>query len=208
MKSKHLLFTFLIALIFFGCKGKEEIPTYYVDKDMLRYCWFPEGSYWIYKLDGPTVMVDTVYVSNRVKIIKEGDFGDYLYEGIGFDLEVEGQIRRQAINAIPLDGNGEFILSELIESFSDGSVQQNDYLLFNSPKGSDTLGIYPNPYKTNLDSIEIEGVTYYDAIEVSVNPPQAADWTYDVVWVKDVGIVRRSIIDGTTWNLIRYHIND
>jgi hypothetical protein len=207
MKSRHLLFIFLVILVLVSCKGKEDLPNYYVDAEILRYCWFPEGSYWIYQLDSSSTVFDSVYLSNGTRRLIEAESNDYFFESYAYTLNVSGQSRRQAISALPLDPSGESILSELVESYSNSSVKQYDYLLFEYSGGGETLGIHPSPFKTHHDSISIEGTTYFDALQVSVNPAQAADWTYDIIWVKDIGIARRSMRDGTTWNLIRYHIN-
>lgn len=207
MKSVHLLFMFLVLLVFASCKEKEDIPQYFIDKELLRYCWFPEGSYWIYQLEGSATVFDSVYLSSSISRLFEDESNDYFFESYAYTLNVSGQNRRQAISALPLDLNGESMLFELIESYSNSSVEQHDYLLFEYSGGEETLGIYPSPIKTTLDSILIEGALYHDALQVSVDPPQSADWTYDIIWVKDIGIVRRSMLDGTTWNLVRHYIN-
>ena len=196
-----------MILVLLSCKGKEDIPVYYVDKEMLRYCWFPDGSYWIYQLEGSPTVFDSVSLASSISRLVEAESNDYFFESYAYNLNVSGQNRRQAISALPLDRTGESMLFELIESYSNSSLEQHDYLLFEYSSGEETLGIHPAPFKTHLDSMTIEGTTYFDVVQATVNPPQAADWTYDIVWVKDIGIVRRSMRDGNTWNLIRYHLN-
>jgi hypothetical protein len=60
--------------------------------------------------------------------------------------------------------------------------------------------------RQRLDSIVIFGKTYYDAIEVAVDPPQAASHSHHIIWARNVGIVRRAMVDGTSWSLLRYQI--
>jgi hypothetical protein len=53
------------------------------------------------------------------------------------------------------------------------------------------------------EGIVILGKTYYDAVEIVTDPPQVADHSYEVVWARNVGVVRRVMVDGTSWALIR-----
>ena len=206
MKNKRFIYILLAVLIFVGCKDKT--PTYYVDKEMLRYCWFPEGSYWIYEEANTPGLLDSVYANDvSSRIVNDEDSG-YKYEAYTIILNVQEKRRIQSILAWPGENESE-TLSELTESFSDPSGQQLDYLFFSHTSVLDTLTSYQTTIICNRhDSITIHGSIYLDAIEVCITPPQVADWTYNVIWVKDIGIVRRSLIDGKTWNLIRYHINN
>ena len=55
--------------------------------------------------------------------------------------------------------------------------------------------------------IELQGRKYFDIVDVQSTPPGSGSQTFRTVWVRNVGIVRRFMTDGTIWNLVRYHIN-
>ena len=205
MKNKHFIYILLAVLVFLACKDKT--PTYYVDKEMLRYCWFPEGSYWIYEEANTPGLLDSVYASDVTRRINQEPEEDYKYEGFGMTLVVESKKRRQSTLAWPGEQESE-TLSELTEFYSDAGGQQVDYLFFSHTRGLDTLTSYPTTIICNrLDTVNIHGKTYKDAIEVCIDPPSVADWTYNVIWAKDVGIIRRSMHNGIIWELVRYRIN-
>jgi hypothetical protein len=204
MKCKHLLLALLAVLGMVGCKEKEP-ETYYVSQEMLRYCWFPVGSHWIYEEASTPGLFDSVYVDAANEIV-ENDGDDFKSELYSLTLKIFGKSRKQTTAAHPVGPNYEHVRSRTLESYSDSTGEYYDYVLFWDTRGLDTLAIYPSPYILRHDTIVINGVTYFDAIEVITNPPQAADWTHNTVWVRHVGLVRRSLVDGTVWNLVRYHI--
>jgi hypothetical protein len=209
MKANHTLTSFsLIALLACqACKEPVELPTYYVDPAILRYAWFPDGSYWVYKERNSVDVFDSVYSFNAKQRIDEIDGQDYKSEGYGLTIIFNGRYTHQMIRAFPKDQKGSVIASELMESYSNASVEQYDYLLMLDPRDRDTFGIYPYAVQTHRDSMKVEGETYYDIYEVDVTPASNADWTHHIAWAKDVGIIQRYTIDGKEWNLVRHHIN-
>jgi hypothetical protein len=206
MKLKHLFGLLTIVLFLFGCKEPEP-ETYYVNEEMLQYCWFPVGSYWIYEEANTVGLFDSVYVLDATNAVLENDGDDFKSESYSLTLKILGKSRKQTTAAHPVGPNYEHVRSRTLESYSDSTGEYYDYILFWDTRGNDTLAIYPSPYIQRHDTIVINGTTYYDAIEVITDPPQAADWTYNTVWVRHVGLVRRSLVDGTVWNLARYNIN-
>jgi hypothetical protein len=68
-----------MLLSMLGCKEKEP-ETYYVNQEMLKYCWFPAGSYWIYEEDSVPGSTDSVYITSRNSGIIEDEGEDYPYE--------------------------------------------------------------------------------------------------------------------------------
>ncbi|MBK9450711.1 MAG: hypothetical protein IPN95_15150 [Bacteroidetes bacterium] len=205
------LFTFLFFLILFlamGCKEREPIPTYYVSKEMLRYCWFPNDSYWIYEEGDSTGDFDSVYASHAGTQIYEDSEEGYNWENYTLALTIRGRRRFQSTNAWLAGSDGSHTLSDMFEYYSDSTVEESDHVLFWDTRGLNTTFVYPaTKVVGRYDSLEIRGVVYHDVIEVATDPPSAAEYTYNVVWAKDIGVIRRSILDGTVWNLVRYHIN-
>jgi hypothetical protein len=209
MKTFHLpiLFALFTVLACEACKEPVELPTYYVDKAILRYAWFPDGSYWIYKERNSVDVFDSVYSLNARQGIDEVEGQNYQNETYGMTIIADGRYTHQVIFAIPTGTAEDPVLSELREIYSNASVEHNDYLLTFNPVGNETFGIFPFAVQTHHDSMEVEGTTYYDVYEVDVTPSSNADWTHHIVWAKDVGIIQRFTIDGKEWNLVRHHIN-
>ncbi len=191
-----------------GCKEREPKPTYYVSKEMLRYCWFPNDSYWIYEEGDSSGDFDSVYASHAgTQITKDPDDSGYNWENYTLALTIRGRRRFQSTNAWPSGVDGSHTLSEMIEYYSNSMVEESDYMLSWDTQGPDTPFVYVNTQIVgHYDSMEIRGVVYHDVIEVATHPLEA-DYTHNVVWAKDVGVIRRSIVDGTVWSLVRYHIN-
>ena len=140
-------------------------------------------------------------------------------------LYFRGRQAGQGLHARAYGENLQFHYSVLREGFSDSLGNLEDELLFWDYDHPDTFVAYPTTFVSQrFDSIVIQSKTYYDAIEVVTNPRQVAQQTQETIWVRGIGIVRRSMVDGTVWvrnvgivrklmtdgtiwNLVRYHIN-
>ena len=93
------------------------------------------------------------------------------------------------------------------EGYGDGSVMISDPIFFWDGMESTILSAYPDVTARHIDSLTFWGNTYHDLIQVTRNPAQNADRTYETIWARNVGVVRRSLRDGTNWSLLRYHIH-
>jgi hypothetical protein len=207
MRNLISFLSILVICLTMGCKEREPKPTYYVSKEMLRYCWFPDGSYWIYEEGDSTGDFDSVYSSEAATRITKDPEEAYNWEGYGMALTIRGKYRYQSTIAWPSGVDGTHTLSEMFEFYSNSMVEEVDYVLYWDTQGPNTPFVYPTTQIVGrYDSMEIRGVVYHDVIEVATHP-SAAEYTHNVVWAKDVGVIRRSIVDGTVWNLVRYHIN-
>jgi hypothetical protein len=202
-----LLFVLVLCLAT-GCKEREPEPTFYVDQEVLSFCWFPMGSYWVYEEASMPGMLDSVYNSNPMHLIVKSDGDNYASEGYSCDVKIRGLLVRQGASAEPkwaVDGPS---VSYVSEFYSDSISEYHDYVLFKHSDGQNYFSFYPSTtIVQKADSIQILGVTYHDIVEVATSPQSMANFTQNVVWAKDVGVIRRSFVDGTVWNLVRYHIN-
>ena len=50
------------VLVGYGCKEKEP-PVVYLNPEILPYCWFETGSYWIYEEESTPGWLDSSYVT-------------------------------------------------------------------------------------------------------------------------------------------------
>lgn len=206
MKLERLIFFWVSVLVFLGCKEKEP-ETYYVSQEMLRYCWFPAGSYWIYEEDSTPGWMDSVYVSNPLHVIEPVEGEDYISEGFGNDIELRGLKFRQGSQADPGSIDGNVTISYVSEFYSDSGGQLHDYLLFMNSDGGNVLSKHSSTKRTNqFDSIAIHNITYFNAVEITTSPASEADFTVASIWAKDIGVLHRRLKDGTSWSLVRYRI--
>jgi hypothetical protein len=204
-------FILLLLAIFgvVGCKDKEPL-TVYVHQEMLPYCWFPHGGYWVYQEVTTPGWIDSTYsVGDPVISIVPDVFGEgYESESYNAAFMIRGKRWGRGILGFGYGDNFQYSLSEVSESFSDSTGQRRDEVFFWDVVHSDTLFRYPTTLvRQRFDSISIQGRVYYDAIEIVTDPLQAAEHSHEVIWAKGVGVVRRSMVDGTIWELVRYHIN-
>ncbi len=209
MKQLAYCFLMLLSLLWLGCR-RDKSPTIYVHKEMLPYCWFPNGGYWVYEdVTTPGVM-DSAYTTgnSRVEIIPDGFGLGYEAEHYVWGYFFRGHSGGQGITANAYGDDFEFSSSLMKESFTDSAGEQRSTLLFWDNDRPDSLG-YPWNLCTvvRLDSIVIAGTTYHDVIQVTNNPPEGTYNTIETVWARGVGIVRRTMTDASIWELVRYHIH-
>ncbi len=206
MKIKQFLSVFLAILGLMGCKDDEPL-TYYVNQEMLSYCWFPVGSYWIYQEEGTPSLTDSVYVTNTWMEILP-DYGEgFQMERYGNGLVMQGKLYGQSRTAWPSATFRDVTETVLDEGYSDSSEMVTDPIFFWDGMGSTVYSGYPEITSRQIDSLTFWGNTYHDLIVVTRTPPQNAERTYETIWARNVGVVRRSLRDGTNWSLLRYHIN-
>lgn len=200
------IFLLLLSLLWLGCR-RDKTPTIYVHKEMLPYCWFPNGGYWVYEdVTTPGVMDSTyAYGNSGVDIIPDAYRLGYEAEWYYVGYFSRGHAGWQGITSHAYGDDFEFSISLMEESFTDSAGEHRSTLLFWDEDSPDTLIM--EAYLTivvRLDSITISGTTYHDVIQSTNSPAQE---TVEVIWARGVGIVRRTMADGTIWELVRYHIN-
>jgi hypothetical protein len=208
MGSRQLLLVLSVLLSMLGCKEKEP-PLINVQQAMLPYCWFPNGGYWVYQEESTPGWTDSMYSTGESNIYTIPDaYGD------GFESQVyflgyvfRGEQLGQNIIGKAYGPDFEHSYSVLREVYSDSVGDLRDIVFFWDVNSPDTCAYdYRVTVKQRLDSIVIFGKTYYDIIEIETNPPQIANHTYEIVWARNVGVVRRVMVDGTSWSLLRHQI--
>jgi hypothetical protein len=205
MDSKYI-FLFLAVVVFMvGCKEKEP-ETYYVNPEMLRYCWFPVGSYWIYEEDSVPGSTDSVYITYRKSGVIEDEGYDYPYEHYAMEMEIFGQYHTHEISVhLGYDNATNTILEERNR---DLPFDDTNILLFSNSNGENVLGTdYDGYSKEVLDSVPILGTVYYDVIKVWPNQLSGTLDTAASYWCRGIGLIRREVVGGNAWNLKRYEIH-
>ena len=206
MKASRWFWVWMLVLFVFGCKEKEPL-TYYVNQEMLPYCWFPTGSYWIYQEEGTPGLTDSVYITNTWTEILPEEGEGFQSERYGNGIMIQGKLFGQTRTAWPSAAGENLSVTMMIEGHNGGSEIISDPVFFWDTDGSSVLSYYPDISAVHQDSLTFWGNTYHDLIVVTRTPPQAADRTFETIWARGVGVIRRSMVDGTSWSLLRYHIN-
>lgn len=212
---RYLLLAFAsAALLFTSCdKDKDpdekEVETVYVDAEILRYGWFAVGSYWIYENDSVPGQLDSNYVTSTDHYFR------YLNSDSTVQLEtylvaIQEQTRRsdRTFHPVGYGQEGSYSANYVVYPSLPILIQYIDF--FYSPSGRDSFQLHaadvPIAIIQQYTNLNIHGRTYPHAIEVTSPHGNQPYEIASMVWVKDVGIVRKTYVDGSVWSLLRYHI--
>jgi hypothetical protein len=199
-----LLSTFALYLLITVCGcGKEKIvPLYTVSPDFLSYCYFQNGSYWIYEEDSFPGSLDSVYVffETHDTVLDYTARPKYEYERFLYGIVLRNT-RWQIL--IINSGPDSFIL-QMSES---DSLLNFDALHLFQFGDSDSIDGGLTKITGRFDSMVINRTVYHDLIQVTHFVNKYGNPTREILFAKGVGVVRRSFWDGTTWSLKRYHLN-
>jgi hypothetical protein len=195
----------MYILIVQGCKEPPEIPLLEVDDDFLEYCWFPADSYWIYREQSDSTLVDTVRIGFHDSAIIPADRSvEFNYERFVFDYEVRNINYRVNIYPKNKPGNPNLLVYE--EFAINGSIPA--YHFFQSEEYGDTANLdFTDTYIAfRRDTMSIGGTLYSDLIKVEHEASAYGNPTKSVVFTRNVGIVQREFWDGSVWDLVKYKI--
>lgn len=205
----HWIFGMLCCLFLaIGCK-EEPVPTFYVHQEMLPYCWFPNGGYWVYTDLTTPGRTDSNYTVGEpsISIIPDMDNVGYKSESYGIEMHYFGQNAGLSLFAYGYGPELEYTYTVVREAIHVPDDSFGDPTFFWDDDLPDTLA--ENAYVTvsaRYDSIQIQGSTYYDAIEVAASSGSGVELFQRTIWARGVGVVRRSMTDGSVWELLRYEV--
>lgn len=199
-----LLSTFALYLLLtaFGCGKEKIVPLYTVSPDFLAYCYFQKGSYWIYEQDSFPGSLDSVYVVNSSHdTIKEYNARPrYEYERFLYWYVMNG-IKL----VVRIDNSGpDYFLLQMVET---DSVWNYSACHLFQRAGTDSIEDGLTKITGRFAAMTINRTVYHDLVQVTHFENTNGNPTREILFAKDVGVVRRSFWDGTTWSLKRYHIN-
>jgi hypothetical protein len=194
--TKMLYFFLLLPVFYFtGCCSNP--VRYVVSNDLKRYFDFPEGSYWIYKNYNN---YDTLKVLGR-KTINEA------YDIENCD-EKENIVRNYYSS----------YLDTIFETYTVCIGKQSyfkeyaHYFTSIPSDSSDHKYVIVNDYtQKTIANLKIGNQNYTD-IRVQVLDTMILgnsvnkNWTIEGYYVKDIGLVKRVLYDGTNWELVDYKI--
>jgi hypothetical protein len=179
---------------------------FYPDKVLIpsnfkRHFVFPVNSYWIYK--NQLGEFDTVILQNI-----DSSFEEYHHDETRMELETFVLKYRESYYSLNFK-------ADLIAEFFNYATFSDEKLFFlklisdsSRSNYSDLKHEYVSDY---IDTLKVQNVIYKDILKVRV-----ASGAYDTInekqaksvcFVKDIGLVKRDLNDGTVWELVDYKIN-
>ena len=208
-KQTFFLIYIALAIALGGCgwfrDDPEEVPYLPHPQIMKDYTLYQAGSYWIY--EDSTGSLDSAYVTASscdtiqdeqlaTRINQEFCFSNYHYIGRDWILEL-------------LIWDAEFDLKTYgLRESRDAAADRNPaYQFFQHDHPGDTMQTgHTTTYISNyLPQITIQGNSFDDVIVVTHGANWAGNPTQEVWWSPHIGIIRRVMWDGTTWNLVRWN---
>jgi hypothetical protein len=216
MKSRHTLLLLILSILF-ACKGDEPLPTCdsveEAPKNFLDYWFFPEGSYYVYKLRG-----EERYDTMRYYYVDEEYYEPYDHHSTTFPCT--------KIYGVYANHSDPFFLNEAGDS----------YFLFNTYKLDDTNwyleqsggttfaaaeGLFIYPYIAGESQINGNNLNIIDSLPLPIDNMDEvlhiqkgiADttkpfdpWLTDIYFKKGIGMVRFDLSSQMFWELVDYHI--
>jgi hypothetical protein len=211
--GRNFFLGIIILLVSIGCKKSNRhysvFNNFTFSKEALDYIKFNPGKYFIYK-DSATLTTDSVVVTesllDTVSGTEDGFFGviDHYtaqeYTLILSKIDSSGATVWVTGKASSLDGyTGNVYLDRLPTSIGG--------YLFRYPPGG---GVYQEPcncvIERNIPAITVEGDTYTDVV-LTVDEYSASKKS-SYYWAKEVGLIKRSEVNGTdtkTYTLLRHN---
>lgn len=208
-KNASLCLVLLLFICFLWSCDRSDNSEYVrkinVDDEILEYTYFPEGSYWIFK-NVVSGEIDSSFVS-----IQGERYSRYEKEWID-----DKYLNFESLSIRKFIRGREFSCMTFIEHYEATTpLKLTTYRIYNNELGSD----YPfswdstkslaqsNNHVEFHDSIWVGARWYYNVLESNLTP-EIEDSVYFVrtFYAKGIGAIRREFSDGSSWDLVKYHI--
>lgn len=204
-KVSLIVFTGIAISIITGCfNSNKGIPYYTISEDFADYCWFEEGSYWIFQNDSTlvtdSVRIDDVRESKRFNPVEV----DYNYQAVEiFTTANVSGITQHELTA----GDYETIQGEM-NSLLRLHKDDGSYELVFSPQYAigeeiilgDDIGLYTNI--EIIESFELNGNTYNDVYHTRVIKKVGTNIEYNYWIAKNYSLIKSvSTINGQTTSI-------
>lgn len=224
-----LLFSFAFLMLFFsqcdpdkpifpgtGTNGGNDLPpptdTFYVDQELKSYYFFPQGSWWVYKmLDTNVLIYDTALVTAGGSRLMYDRFFPFAWEAVGLVIEHSHYPSPPGFVSPHLSvgiGNSDATLDR-ISMTSQGKLLQSLYNFLSVPIDSTSMAEKSaGTIKTELldtNSIQLTNQVFHQVVHLKHGIPS---FKYEIWIAKNIGLLKYfNADDSTTWELINYHIN-
>lgn len=199
----------LLSLFCLGCKERIEPEPLKLHQEILDYCSFAPGSYWVYEdMDNPNLL-DSCYIISRDEIVVPDDANENYEQALLIWIFMDGVRNQWAASVDNWGDNLPRYVSELKHApeVANNPHWYGDNIFFVDDNGSETL-ISDRAVQITLrvDSAVIGGQLYADVVKLTCSSPSEAFRIVETTWSRHVGIVQRKMVDGTTWVLKKYSV--
>lgn len=204
-KIGALVSSITISLIMSGCLGggTSGVPYYTISTEFSEYCWYKQGSYWIYQNDS-TLLSDTISIS---EVLESKRFNpeniDYNYQAVEMftneNIFLVSKIELTAGDTVQLPGK----MNSLMRIYyTDGHYQlifSPEYPIGEEVILGEQLGVYTNVEV--IANLAVNGNTYNDVwhTRIVIN---ATNSEYNFYIARGKGLVKSVMnTDGITQSL-------
>lgn len=212
LKAMKKLLYLSLLLFFYACplsdtdKCDDPVPEFRLDDDFRSYFDFKPGTYWIYE-DSLTGTEDSVYIS--------GYRSKFFEDRVGRDDNGCGIVRKKEeifINVANQDSTEEFV-GRVTNVSSNGDILQNY-------ASNSFFALYRYPSFVNVGNTSPQVIFYADTINLNAylfkkllltmtitEENGFPKDTFNTLWAKNIGIIRRETQNGKILRIKRYSIN-
>ncbi len=197
--TKMLYFFLLLPVLYFtGCCSNP--VKYIVSSDFKRYFIFPDGSYWVYK--NQSGEFDTLILKSHTStfVSDPGPESCSEHEFIECEYEISYSSSKTMTNISAWDNESSsfYDISSFFPEFASDTSEAFQFgQKYNYNKDFISEMVIQGVKYTNVNSIEID-ITHYS--NINGNQPIYG------YFVRDIGLVKRVLYDGTNWELVDYKI--
>lgn len=207
---KSIYFLVILLLIGCGCVPGEgdDSTTYYIPDEFKAYIIFPKGSYWIYE-EANTKEIDSVYIYRSESNIENGASKlGYNYEKYtsGYKSSLSEQDSVRGFGYPDLNDQNLFVYEE----FRLNDFTNAPYTFFSGGSIAQTIKYtsdFAIQYESFYTSLKIEDDTYQNVKVFHHNINYFSYQSERIYFAENIGIIKRELFNGQTWQLKRYHIN-
>lgn len=196
---KYFPLILILTLLQIGC-GKPK--TYMVPDEFKKYFYFPKGSYWIYKNQNNEV--DTLKLVSARKSIQGGAPEDGAsVEEILIEYEAKNFSRFTAKTYWHTKSRVEFCCLFRNKNYFIDLSSENEKTNYSG------CNVAVNWHQE--DSIIVRDITYYNVHVVEVDSNDFYTQQTDpslCYFVKNVGMIKKKLFNGTVWEIVEYKINN
>ena len=209
----------MISLIAFGCNRLDtslkcsDANTIKLPKDMLDFFYFKRGTYWVYQKDS-TDQIDSVWVvddnmgTEDPKSAKQdcgcGQGKCYQTAGCVFNSTESVKANRNMLiykffySAI----DPQHLSSNISETYFNGTEEYAAYHYYNN----DTI-LLPNSHcvANKIHSYTNGNKIYNDCLYIKYDNT-VFNWNKEIIYSRNIGMIKYIKGDNTTWQLVRYKI--
>lgn len=193
---------FVTVALFSGCCPSPE--TYDIPADFKPYIYFPEGSYWIYRSqDNEFDTLRLVSLDNTISNSNTEKCVSFLNIDADYKSSGMGEFNSRT------SWNGNSMILYCCSSMNKSYFNETSNFVKNGAGEPKFSGCNTTCTWEIESSVMVNTVEYKDVFVVRTSDIPDTYLQYPVVcyYAKNVGLIKKELRDGTTWELVRYVLN-